>query len=114
MSKQHESTPLVSKIELPHWSEYVQPTLMATGSAANLIAGVVAMYLGGHLIKQDDPALPPVANPFFFVAAATSGFYCGASLFAIGKIVQRRACTWAQMVEEQRVESEFKGVTIGR
>lgn len=113
--KSNETTPLlIDKITLPHWSEYIQPTLMAVGSAANLVGGVVAMYLGGHLIKQDDPTLPPVINPFFFVAAATSGAYCMGNIFAIGRIAQRRACTWAQMEDQRRQATELRGVKIGK
>lgn len=100
--------------ELPHWSEYVQPSLMVIGSGANLIAGFIGIYLGGHLIRQDDPTQPATINPMFIVAATTSGFYCAANVFALGKITQRRTATWVEREEWRRQDKELGSVRIDR
>ncbi len=112
MSKQHETTPLINKITMPSATEYIQPAVMGIASFANVVGSFFAIAAGADQVKGEDGTTK--YNPFFYTAMTTSLLYFAANAVEVGRIVQRRACTWAQMEEQRMAETEFRGVAIGR
>lgn len=83
---------------------------MGLASFANVVGSGFAIYAGAHMVKNEDPSLPPALNPFFFTAMATSILYFGANAFECGRIWQQRsqqpAQTFVEREEQRRLANE--------
>lgn len=111
--KNHETTPLfTNRITMPSASEYIQPAIMGLASFANVIGSFFAISAGADKVKSENGNIS--VNPFFYTAMATSLLYFTANAVECGRIYQRRACTWTQMEEQRRQQTELSEVKIGK
>jgi hypothetical protein len=106
-----ETTPLFTdRIKPESKTEYIQPALMMTASAASVVAGFFALAAGADKVKQADGTT--ALNPFFLVAMANSSVYVVANAIQCGRIYQRHKCTWAQLEDERREANALRSVRI--